>query len=366
MSLAVAIVAWIGALLALVSGRCLFGRLRQLPESKEGALPMISVIIPARDEERNLSKLLPALGAQTTPLHEILVVDDQSGDDTAAVARAAGARVIEGQPLPEGWYGKPWACHQGAETAEGEWLWFLDADVEPAADAVARLGALMRPGVAISVCPWHRVERPYESLSLFFNLLMVGGIGASTRRGDEAPGIGLFGQSLLIPREVYDQAGGHTTVRQTVLENFHLSKRLEEQDVPRLCRVGRGAISMRMFPEGFEQLRESWAKGFASGAGLTPKPALVLSALWLTGLMMLSISTFMLPLAHGLAATATGLAYFTGVLGLIGLARRIGGFSWWSVWAFPIPLFFYQGLFMVALTRRRSGRNTQWKGRDVT
>ncbi len=365
MSAAVAIVAWTGALLALAAGRLFLGRARGLPPVGEGVVPRVSVIIPARNEERNLRKLLPALVAQTVPPHEIIVVDDQSDDDTASVARASGARVIEGRSLPEGWFGKPWACQQGADAAEGEWLWFLDADVEPQPEALARLGVLMAPRVAISVCPWHRIEGVYENLSAFFNLLMVGGIGASTWRGDDAPGIGLFGQSMLIPRDVYDEVGGHGAVRRTVLENFHLSKPLEELGVRRICRIGRGAISMRMFPEGYRQLLESWVKGFASGAGLTPKPVLVLSSIWITGLMMLTVAVALLPLAKGLAAWAVGLAYVAGALGLMTDLRRIGGFSWWSALAFPIPLLFYQVVFVMAVRRRRSGRMTQWKGRDV-
>jgi 4,4'-diaponeurosporenoate glycosyltransferase len=325
----------------------------------------VSVIIPARDEERNLRKLLPALAGQSMPPHEIIVVDDQSSDGTAAIARAAGAKLIEGRDLPEGWFGKPWACHQGAEAASGEWLWFLDADVEPETEALERLSGLMTPDSVISVCPWHRTEQLYEQLSVFFNLLMVGGIGASTWRGDAAPGIGLFGQCLLIPRPVYDAVGGHAAVRQTVLENFHLSRLLEKEGVRKVSRIGRGSISMRMFPDGYEQLRESWVKGFASGAGLTSKPALVLCSIWLSGLMTLLVSTLLMPLADPVSRALTGLAFFAGGLGLVRLFRQVGGFAWWSALAFPLALVFYLQVFVKSVRRRHGGQKTQWKGRDV-
>lgn len=366
MSAEVAIVAWIGTFLALGSAALLFGRMRGLPKAgRRQGMPKVSVIVPARDEEANLSKLLPALNAQTVVPHEILVVNDQSSDRTPEVARGAGARVIEGQPLPDGWFGKPWACQQGADTATGDWLWFIDADVEPEPDALERFATLMEERAVVSVCPWHRIERPYEELSVFFNLLMIGGIGASTWEGDDASGIGLFGQTLLVPRGLYDEFGGHRIVRKTVLENLHLSKHLEERGIRRICRVGRGAISMRMFPGGFGQLMDSWSKGSVSGAGLCSRRTILLSSIWITGMMMVMVSAAMIPLADGWHRPLAGLAFLTTAIGLLPLMRNAGGFSWWNAFAFPVGLLFYHGLFLRAAMRQRRGGTTQWKGRDV-
>lgn len=366
MSAAVAIIAWIGAVTAFASGWLLFRQVRALPAKGDGGgKGRVSVVIPARDEQANLAKLLPALARQGVPPHEVIVVDDQSSDGTAGVAREAGARVVTGRELPDGWFGKPWACQQGAEAATGEWLLFIDADVEPEPGFLQRMSELMADDVVVSVCPWHRIEKPYEELSAFFNLLMVGGIGAFTVRGDEARGIGLFGQTLLISRKLYDSIGGHGAVRRTVLENLHLARLLEERGVRRLCRIGQGTISMRMFPEGFGQLCRSWMKGFVSGAGLAAPGALVLSSIWLSGLMVVSVAALLMPLAEGLHRPVTGFAFLFGGLTLIPLFRRVGRFSWWSALAFPVSLFFYQALFFRALLRRRSGATIEWKGRDV-
>ncbi len=92
------------------------------------SMPSLSVIIPARNEAHNLPTLLGSLAAQSVRPCEILVVDDGSTDRTAEVARELGARVIASEPLPEGWRGKTWACHQGAQAATGELLCFVDAD----------------------------------------------------------------------------------------------------------------------------------------------------------------------------------------------------------------------------------------------
>jgi dolichol-phosphate mannosyltransferase len=92
--------------------------------------PTVAVIVPARDEERRIGPLLAAVAADPQ-VHEVVVVDDESSDATAAVARGAGARVVTGRPLPAGWVGKPWALQQGLEAVTSEWVVTLDADVVP-------------------------------------------------------------------------------------------------------------------------------------------------------------------------------------------------------------------------------------------
>lgn len=98
----------------------------------------VSVVIPARDEAERIGPALAAL-AGDPQVDEVVVVDDCSRDDTAEVATVAGARVVRGRSLPDGWVGKPWALHQGLEAATGEWLVTLDADVEPRAGLIGAL-----------------------------------------------------------------------------------------------------------------------------------------------------------------------------------------------------------------------------------
>ena len=356
----------VGAVLAIVFMVLLFCRLRLLPQENGATEPLrVSIVVPARNEEGNLSRLLPSINGQRFAPHEVIVVDDQSTDGTRQVAEGLGARVITGQALPDGWYGKPWACHQGAGASSGDWLLFLDADLELEPDALERLVRLAheKPEAVVSVCPWHRIEKPYEELSVFFNLLMLGGIGAFTWRGDEAKGIGLFGQLMMLSKATYRQLGGHEAVKKTVLENFHLSKRCEDLGVPRRCFGGKGGVSMRMFPGGFKELVDSWAKGFSSGAGLTPAMALLLSSVWLTGLMMLTVCVFLMMFGHGVLAVS--FSYLAVAVPMIWLFRQAGGFSPLNALLFPLSLLFYQGLFAVAVMKKRRKTPTQWKGRDV-
>lgn len=335
------------------------------PEEPVGDVSL-SVVIPARNEEENLARLLPSLTSQEDPPDEIVVVDDQSEDRTAEMAEAHGARVISGGDLPDGWLGKPWACQQGAEAASGKWILFLDADTVLEPGGLLRIRHLAtRQDTVHSICPHHRVEEPYEELSAFFNIVMLLGMNAFTLRGDRADRIGLFGQALLVSREQYDAVGGHSAVKDEVLENFHLSRPLAEAGYRCRCYLGKGTLWMRMFPTGLDDLVAGWSKGFVSGAGNTPRGALIGISFWLSGLIIGMISLLFLPLASGSAAAGIGILYGLCVVQTAYLMRSAGSFRLLGAILFPVGLCFYQGLFFRAVRRKKQGGRVQWKGRDV-
>ena len=124
---------WIGVLAQCVAGIAALRMVvraarRRMPLAPaESTMPSISVVIPARNEAARIGACLQSL-INAPGVSEVLVVDDCSHDDTAAVARSLGARVVTGLSLPEGWVGKVWALHQGVQTATSEWVVTLDAD----------------------------------------------------------------------------------------------------------------------------------------------------------------------------------------------------------------------------------------------
>jgi len=127
--------------------------------------PSVSVVVPARDEARRIGPLLAAVG-NDPQVSEVVVVDDESTDATAAMARAAGAVVVRGRPLPAGWVGKPWALQQGLDVASSDWVVTLDADVIPRPGLV---GALIQATIAgcwdvLTVGPRFVVSGPGEQL----------------------------------------------------------------------------------------------------------------------------------------------------------------------------------------------------------
>ena len=335
-------------------GFFLLPRLQRCRQATDATCPdAVSMIIPARNEEQNLSTLLRSVQSQSVKPREIIVVDDGSTDRTAEVARQHGARVIASQPLPEGWRGKTWACHQGTQAATGDWLLFLDADTWFEPDGLARVLCVFSSFVAaqagaFSVGPFHAVRKPYEDLSLFFNFNMTVGTVPD----------GLFGQMLLVDRESYRRVGGHEAVKGRTLENFFLAQQFGAAGIPTRSMTGRGVISFRMYPNGLRELIEGWTKGFASGAGQTPRGVLLRVVAWMIGLMLAPI---------GWAVTGDwlrwGAAYLLCAAQVGWFARQIGAFRWFSPLLYPVPLLFFFAVF--ARSAMRSGKPVTWKGRAI-
>ena len=203
-------------------------------------------------------------------------------------------------------------------------------------------------GGAFSVGPYHAVRKPYENLSIFFNFNVTVGT---------VPG-GLFGQMLLVDRESYRRVGGHETVRARILENFWLAEKFRAVGIPVCSKRGRGAFSFRMYPNGIRELIEGWTKGFASGAGQTPRGTLLVVVVWMIGLMLAPI---------GWLVTGDwlqwGAMYLLCAAQLVWISRLVGAFRWYTALLYPVPLIFFFAVF--ARSALRSGRVVTWKGREI-
>jgi 4,4'-diaponeurosporenoate glycosyltransferase len=159
----------------------LIRRVPTCPVAQPNTETHFSIVIPARNEEQNLPRLLASIADSATRPAEVLVIDDASTDKTAPVAGSFGAQVLMSAQLPPGWTGKSWACHQGAQRAIGDLLLFLDADTYFVSGGLDRLIACWLRGrdrrFVISLLPYHEMTDAYEQLSLIFNLLMAAGAG---------------------------------------------------------------------------------------------------------------------------------------------------------------------------------------------
>ncbi|WP_162601892.1 glycosyltransferase family 2 protein [Occallatibacter savannae] len=358
MFLAVIVLCVIG----LAAGTLLLRSVPVSPTSTPSGTHRLSIIIPARNEERNLPRLLASIQAAQSLVCEIIVVDDGSTDATAKVAADAGATVLQGAALPAGWTGKTWACAQGANAAQGDLLLFLDADTWFTQEGLSRmLAAWERESdhrTALSVLPYHVTVAAYEQLSLFFNLLMAFGAGGFGLLGRPK----LFGPCLLISRELYQASGGHGAVRGRILENLAMAEHIEAADGRCVCLGGRETLDVRMFPEGLRQLSESWRKAFADGAEASGGPVLGVSVVWLSALC--TVFLLLCFVSWPLRALALVL-YIAGVFQVFSFSRQIGAFSLGAAVLYPIPLLFFFALFTASLLNRVLRRQVTWRGRRV-
>jgi len=319
----------------------------------------LAVVVPARDEAETLPGLLRSLAAQRRPATEVVVIDDSSTDATAAVAEAGGARVLSAPPPPAGWNGKQWACHLGFGATSAGLVCFVDADVELAPDALARVAAEVEArGGLVSVQPWHRTGSAVEGLSLFPNLVSMMGVDAfGPLRGRIAP-TGAFGPVLAARRADHVRAGGHEAVRAAAMEDVALAGTYRRAGLPVSVFAGRGVATFRMYRGGLRSIMEGWVKGLADGARRVRPPTLLAVAVWMSGAASVPLLLVTRPaLGAGLwVAYSAQLAW---------LGRRIGRFPIWSWALFPVPMAF----FLLALARSTLAvllrREVTWKGRRL-
>lgn len=350
--------------LQLLSGFLLMKRVPQCTDAETDSVPLapksISVIIPARNEEHNLPRLLDSIPA-LPEIAEIIVVDDGSTDRTAEIAHRYQAHVLHPGTPPTNVTGKVWACACGANAATAPRLLFLDADTffQPGGlSAMLNTYSRQPHNTAMSVLPFALTKRVYEEFSLFFNLLMAfgaGGFGVF-----HAPR--LFGQSLLVSRELYSDMGGYTSVSGAVLENVQMAHNLEAMNGQPYCLGGKNALHMRMYPDGLVQLCDGWTKAFADGARSTDIRVLVISILWLSALASTAILLFVVPSQQ---RWIFGTFYLLASAQVFFFARMIGSFRMVTCFLFPLPLLFFFVLFARSAIRRALGRRTNWRGRSV-
>lgn len=243
-----------GYLLVLIRNLRFLRRLEDEPPA-ESPEPHISVLIPARNEAGNLPACLESLLTQDYPGFDVTVLDDHSEDATAEIVASYAARdarlsLVTGTPMPEGWFGKPWACQQLAERAEGEILLFVDADTWFEPQMLRRTAGLMRrerPGL-LSVLP-HQVTRTFVERVVIPGLYMAFFVHTpGWRIGDpDYPDVSAAnGQFMCFDAGVYRSLGGHDAVRDRVVEDIafasvikHAGERLAVRSATELvhCRM---------------------------------------------------------------------------------------------------------------------------------
>jgi chlorobactene glucosyltransferase len=343
------------------------------------AQPLISVLIPARDEAARIGVCLAGLADQSYRNFELLVVDDHSTDATAAIVRSYAAQlpaldVVPSAALPDGWAGKCWACWQAAGSARGGWLLFLDADVMPQPELLAALVARAeaRSLDLLTLMPLQQLGSLAERVIMpaFFALLY--GLYPFDQVSDPRSPIAFAnGPCLLIRREVYFAIGGHQAVRASILEDTELGRivkaagyRLEAATAPDL-------IAARMYA-GWASLAEGLGKNAVAGyrSGGT-RSGWVGARLALVAFLpcYLLLAGAVLALARPGSVIGAVLLLHGALLAALALVcwgwlarRRYPLALWWGA-LFPLGLAIYFWLAARALLRLRSGRGLVWKGR---
>lgn len=350
------LIGWGVALLGWAAGWWLMWCVPRCRADAAHSRPAVSVVVPARNEENNLPELLRSLAQQNPPAEEVIVVDDGSSDRTAQVALEQGARVVASAPLPDGWRGKAWACQQGADVAQHDLLLFLDADTRLEPGGVHAMTArYARCGGALSLAAYQHTGRMSEQFQAVFVWVMTAASGAFTPLRKTT---GLFGPCLLVSKEAYGRIGGHAAVREQVLEHLAMGRRFQKEGLPIESVSGRGTISIRMYPDGMGSMCRGWRKAFVDGAGWTPPGRMLAIIYWLSAAAAVAL---MLPVALLTSASLLlwGALYLAFARQMMRQFRQLGQFHAWTAILFPVPLFFFFGLFVLSSAQKER----EWKGR---
>jgi chlorobactene glucosyltransferase len=343
----------------------------RLADEPESGGTLVSVIVPARNESATIDRLLETLRKTTYSPVEIIVVDDASTDDTAAIAgrhakQDSRVRVVHGAPLPDGWYGKSWACVQGYRVARGNLLLFTDADTlhEPRVLAHA-VGGLERTGADLAtvltrqelVSFWERAVMP-QILTLLLFRYRPAQLNRARRRRDVIAN----GQFILVRREAYASVGTHEVVRDGVAEDLLIAQRFLEMGKRLRAWWADDLITTRMYT-GLGAMVEGWSKNIYLGGRATfPEEPLLRSlvpvalvagpAFWLAPLV-----AFVLGAAWAPAAIALSVAFWT----LIVMGLRLP-----PMYGLAYPLGAVVTLVMVFRSLARGDRRVVWRGREYS
>jgi len=343
--------------------------------------PLISVIVPARNEGRNIRRCILALLAQDYPNFEVIVVDDRSTDETprilADLQRSPANShqrllVLQGDELPPGWAGKPYALTQGAAAANGDWLCFVDADTFAIPELLSATYACAQSQRAdlFTILTDQELGSFWEKsiLPLVFTALSFG--FPSARVNDpQKPDAIANGQFILIRAAVYHSLGGHEAVRGRIDEDKALAEMVKRAGHRLVIADGRLVARTRMYTS-LPEIWEGWTKNIYLG---------LQDRLWLLlfGAVVGLLGALILPfwLLAGVVWFAAGGGIVAAIIATQALivwsyliaermrASRGMGISPLYAFTLPLGMLLFTAMMFASAYNVLLGKGVTWKGR---
>ena len=336
---------------------------------------MVSAIIPARNEEASIARAVESVAAQAE-VGEIIVVDDQSTDRTAAILAELASRIFKlkilntGDVLPPGWAGKNYAVSIGAAAATGDWLLFTDADTYhlPGSTRRALCDAVVRDAVLVSYSPEQEMSSFWERALIPFVYCRLANKFSFARVNDPArPDAAANGQFLLLLRDVYEKLGGHAAIAGQILEDVALARRVKTAGYGIYFTAPIGTVRTRMY-RSFGAMWQGWTKNLYPLMGGKPTAVLLETVEvfpWLEFLLFASLWN------QSAWEHAAPIWFFLGIAAvlLVGRAFRYGLDLYRNL--YPVSYIKYYGpgvcLYCAALIAswwKNTHGAVHWKGRE--
>ncbi len=344
--------------------------------------PLVSILVPARNEALNIEACVGSLLAQDYPCFELIVLDDHSDDGTGDLIRGLGLgeagdrRVLSGSPLPAGWTGKGWACHQLSQVARGEFLFFTDADTTHAPGTVAATVAAAQAYRADLVSAWPRLITVTLGEKLIIPMILVLGmciyphwlvlllqrhphlaarLPAFLRHGLGAAN----GQFMFFTRAGYDRIGGHAALHDHLVEDVALGRAVASRmgEGMRLLNCESLDFSTCRMYRSFGETWEGFTKNMRAAFEDSLAGFLVIGATQCCGFLLPFVFVFTAPHACPLILAQIAVIYLVRIV----LTLRFRT-SWLSCLLHPFGEVLSLGIGLNSW-RRLASKGVQWKGR---
>lgn len=334
--------------------------------------PRVSVLVPARDEEATIGACVASLAAQQYPDFEVLVLDDGSEDRTAEIVQGIASwsphvRLIPGAPLPQGWVGKSWACHQLAHAAGGDWLIFTDADTEHTPNSISaaiafaeRADVAFFSGIPLQTMPG-LLEKVVVPTVIFLSFAYLPNRWITERLDPQFSATN--GQLIGVTREAYVRIGGHEAVRAQIVEDVWMGRAAKRAGIRTALAAAIETVRCR-----------TTARSVLAGFSKNLFPGLDYSLIGLLFFLITMLLLYVVPLVFVITSAINGnttFALFWLPLGQVviaalmrGLLALRFGMRWHQVFLHPLAAL---AMSVIALNSARlafSRRGPTWKGRS--
>ncbi len=335
--------------------------------------PSVSIILPVRNQANTVSECVTSLVGLDYPQKEIIVVDGNSTDGTQDILKTFDGKIklVEEEPLPQGWVGKNWACHLGYKQAKGDLLMFTDGDSIHSRDSLAKTVNYLETTKAdlVTLAPaailrtfWEKLLQP----PIFWLIMLF--VGGKWVNDDSKPRWALGnGQYMLFRREAYDKVGGHYAVRDRISEDYSLGRLIKTNGLRLRMVTAADSLGVRMYSSLLEIWR-GWRKNFYSVSGNYPLFRATYRLVLLFTFLVLPFVVF----GYGIVlapATPLNVYLITGAfmafflwLGVIILDRSIRVSPLYAL-LLPFAVLVYIGIGIDSTVRGALGRGFSWKGR---
>ncbi|MBW6536923.1 MAG: glycosyltransferase family 2 protein [Mariniphaga sp.] len=335
-----------------------------LKMQKQQGEPLVSVLIPARNEEQNIGNLLNDLQKQFYTNFEVIVFNDQSTDQTEEIVEAFTKadnrfRLINSAGLPEGWLGKSNACHQLSQKASGDYFLFLDADVRVKPGLIESALAQMQKHRLrlLSIFPKQEMITLAEKItvpvmnSILLSLLPM----VLTRESSRTSLAAANGQFMLFEKETYRKVQPHRQVKNLLVEDILIARLYKTNRLKMQCMTGNSTIRCRMY-QNLNDALHGFSRSVAEFFGGSHLAAFLY---WLIGTLGVFAVIFGLPMLFSFIV----IALITGIIFFVSISSRQ---PFWQNLLFAIPRQLLLGAIVFLSFRNKKLKKTRWKGRNIS